>query len=124
MGLSIVQLSSKLIRVTRGYSHWCPGCEEMHIVPDTWSFDGNLERPTFTPGFKLTCIQRILADGEWIGEWQRDANGKIIPMVCHYILTAGILNFCADSTHELSGKSVALPDIHAGMTDKLAYLCD
>ena len=60
----------------------------MHPLPDGWTFDGNLEAPTFSPSFKHT--------------WQ---NGR----VCHYILTAGMLNYCGDSTHALAGQSIPLP---------------
>jgi len=37
----------------RGYAFYCPGCEHLHIYyvagPMTWSFDGDLESPTFWP---------------------------------------------------------------------------
>jgi Family of unknown function (DUF6527) len=84
------QVSSKLRRGEGRYFHWCPGCVETHPLPDGWAFDGNLDSPTFTPSFKH--------------DW---GNGK----VCHYILTAGVLNFCSDSTHGLAGQSVPLPDL-------------
>lgn len=50
-------------------------------------------------------------DGKWTGEWVRDAQGKPVPFVCHYILTNGILNFCGDSTHTLANKAVPLPEL-------------
>jgi len=98
--------------------HWCPGCEEIHILPDRWSFDGNLESPTFQPSFKHDDVQRVFADGKWTGEWKRDANGNTIRYVCHYVLTAGVLNFCGDCTHALVGKSVPLPKLPGGLTDE------
>lgn len=94
------QVSLKLRRVARGYSHWCPGCKEAHILPDAgWRFDGNLERPTFYPSFKH--------EG-WVG-------GKV--GVCHYILTAGRLQFQSDCTHELANTTVDLPDLPAELKD-------
>lgn len=111
------QVSSTLRRCKGGYSHWCPGCEQMHILPDSWTFDGNLEKPTFSPSFKHSGILRPFVVGEWVGEWVRDENGNTIPFVCHYILTAGVLNFCGDCTHALVGKSIPLPKLPEGLTD-------
>lgn len=87
------QVSSKLRRAEGRYFHWCPGCKTMHPLPDRWQFDGNLEAPTFSPSF--------LHRGHF-----NDKDG-----VCHYILTKGVLNFCGDSTHELAGQTVPLPDL-------------
>ena len=111
------QVSSKLRRVQGGYSHWCPGCEEIHILPDGWRFDGNLESPTFMPSFKHSGIRREFSGGEWTGNWIRDASGNTIPRICHYILTSGVLNFCGDSTHDLKGQAVQLPNLPVGLTD-------
>jgi|SRR5579862_721653 len=114
------QLSSTLRRVKGGYGHWCPGCQEMHRLPfpSGWTFDGNLERPTFTPSFKHWGIQRVFVAGKWTGEWVRDANGNTVQFLCHYILTAGQLNFQNDCTHALVGKSVPLPPLPEGLTDE------
>lgn len=75
--------------------HWCPACLRLHPLPsDTgrWTFDGDFEKPTFTPSFRHS--------------FGRDGN-----RTCHYILTAGVLNFCSDCTHSLAGQSVPLPPI-------------
>jgi hypothetical protein len=111
------QVSSKLRRVEGGFAHWCPGCGEMHILPDRWSFDGNLESPTFTPSFRHSGIQRVFVDGNWTGEWKRDANGNTIPYICHYILTSGNLQYCGDCTHALAGQTIPLPPLPEGFTD-------
>jgi hypothetical protein len=111
------QVSSTLRRIEGGFAHWCPACEEMHRLPDGWSFDGNLESPSFTPSFKHDGIQRVFVDGHWTGEWKRDAVGNTVPFCCHYILTAGVLNFCCDCTHSFAGQSVPLPKLPEGLTD-------
>ena len=87
------QVSSKLRRVQGGYNHYCPACKEMHILPDSWQFDGNLSCPTFRPSFKH--------EG-WVG-------GGI--GVCHYNLVAGKLQFCDDCSHLMKGQVVDLPDL-------------
>lgn len=105
------QASTKLRRAQQGYAHYCPGCFELHVIPDSWSFDKNLEVPTFSPSVRITGKQTVVVNGEWTGEWVRGPDGKALDMCCHYILTAGVLNFCDDCTHDLKGKSIPLPDL-------------
>jgi Family of unknown function (DUF6527) len=77
-----MQISSKLRRDESGFDHWCPGCQEMHHLPDRgWKFNGNTEKPTFTPSFKHSGLKRIFADGKWTGDWERDGNGNTIPIM-------------------------------------------
>jgi hypothetical protein len=111
------QISSKLRRAEGGYAHWRPACEETHVVPDGWAFDGNLERPTFSPSVKITGVQTVVKDGRWTGEWVLDEYGNAKPLYCHYVLTAGVLNFCGDCTHKLVGQAVPLPDLPDWLQD-------
>lgn len=111
------QVSSKLRHYRGGYAHWCPGCEEMHTLPDSWTFNGNLESPTFTPSFKHEGLKRVFVNGNWTGEWKRDGAGNTIPFICHYHVTAGELNFTSDSTHGLAAKKVPMPPLPEGLTD-------
>jgi hypothetical protein len=77
------------------WRHWCPGCRCNHIIyidprsqPNGhhWTFDGNLEAPTFSPSIHIV--------------------GR-----CHYFIRAGLIEFCADSAHDLRGQTVPLPDL-------------
>lgn len=111
------QVSSKLRRVSGGYAHWCPGCEEVHRLPDSWKFDGNLENPTFAPSFKHEGLEIVKVNGVWTGEWVRDPGGSTVPFICHYILTAGVLNYCGDCTHGLKGQSIPLPELPEHLRD-------
>ena len=111
------QISAFMRRAEGGYAHWCPGCQEMHVIPDRWSFDGNVDRPTFNPSVKITGKQVVVVNGKWTGEWVRDANGNLLDMCCHYFLHHGELKYCADSTHALAGKTVPLPELPSEMKD-------
>lgn len=112
------QVSAKLRRAINGYAHWCPGCGEAHVIFDSWTFDGNVAVPTFSPSVKITGKQTVKdARGEWTGEWVRDAAGNAVDDCCHYFLTAGRLNFCADSVHALAGQAVDLPDLPPWLRD-------
>ena len=87
-----MKVSAKLRRAEGMYIHWCPACEEMHVLPDSWKFDGNLDVPTFSPSFKHT------------------SGPKDARTICHYTLMGGVLNFCGDCTHAMRGP-VPLPDL-------------
>lgn len=105
------QVSPKLRRSQNGYMHYCPACDELHPLPNSWTFNGNLNKPTFTPSFKHEGLKCVFVEGKWTGEWQRDQAGNPIKFVCHYILTDGILNYCGDCTHALSNMKVELPNL-------------
>lgn len=111
------QVSAIMRRTTTGYVWWCPACQEMHPLPDGWTFNGNFDRPTFSPSFRHTGIQSVVVDGKWTGEWVRDADGKPLPWCCHYIITDGQAAYCGDCTHALSGKTVPMPPLPEGFTD-------
>jgi Family of unknown function (DUF6527) len=114
------QLSPYLRNVERGYAHWCPGCGEMHtIFVPGWTFDGNVTKPTFNPSVKITGKETVKdANGEWTGDWVRDASGKAKDQCCHYFLHAGILKFQGDCTHALKGQEVPLPALPPHLTDR------
>lgn len=67
---------------------WCPGCKCLHKFDARWTWNGDTERPTFTPSF----LSHESGD---------------VPR-CHSFVTDGVIRFLADCTHELAGKSVAL----------------
>jgi hypothetical protein len=96
------QISPKFRQAT-GYClvHYCPGCEQLHLVfyDQGWTFNGDVESPTFTPSF----------NHGWSARPTRRC--------CHYVLTAGVLHYQPDCTHPLAGKSVPLPDLPADFTD-------
>lgn len=90
-----IRLSSKLTDMGDGaLIHWCPGCEGLHQIETKqrnangaiWSFDGNVEAPTFSPSINIV--------------------GR-----CHYFIRGGQIEFCSDSRHELAGRTVPLPDL-------------
>jgi hypothetical protein len=79
----------------------------MHPLPDSWKFNGDVDKPTFTPSFKQGFVHwtgGIDADGIGHGEKQN--------RTCHYIITDGKMQFCSDSWHKRSD-IVAMPAIPA-----------
>lgn len=106
------QVSKYLRKNENGYTHWCPACKEMHPLPDGWNFNGDVNKPTFTPSFKHDGVKTVRDElGRWTGDWVLDDQGKPVKEICHYILTDGILNFCSDCTHEFRGISIPLSEL-------------
>lgn len=89
---------------------WCPACDDAHMIRfggDGWTWNGDLESPSFTPSVKVTGVQ-----------WERSypffkprhhvEPGE--PICCHSWVTAGRIRFYDDSTHDLAGQTVDLPE--------------
>jgi len=125
----IGQISRFLRSTGGGYSHWCPGCEHMHIILTSepqesgarWSFNGNVEKPTFTPSVLIRSGH--YANGDNMTCWctYERRFGKPAPFectICHYNLDNGVLTFHGDSTHKLRAASqVPLPELPEHVRD-------
>lgn len=107
------QLGRFLRRMSDGYAHFCPACDEMHAFAvdrpfsngARWNFDGNVNSPSFSPSMNIAWGK--LADPKWNGEGGR----------CHYFLRSGKLQFLADCTHAFAGRTVDLPELPPGYQD-------
>lgn len=95
----------------------CPGCEDVHwatvesLDGEVWGFNGDLERPTFTPSILL---RGRYADPPVTPEnfepWKREPWEQVmVDRICHSFVTDGRIQFLGDCTHELAGQTVNLP---------------
>lgn len=99
---------------------YCPGCKRYHGIytdkdrPVHWDFNGNFEKPTFSPSI-------LVKEGHYIdghkGECWCDYNKKHpddkAPYscgICHSFVRDGKIQFLSDCTHELAGKIVDMED--------------
>lgn len=81
-----------------GYNAKCPGCNVWHSIyikknqfnKDIWSFDGNMEKPTFSPSLLV--------------RWDHNNH------VCHSFIRNGEWQFLNDCTHDLAGQTVPMID--------------
>lgn len=83
------------------YWHYCPGCDDRHIVQTRtdgsgWDFNGDLESPTFSPSIKHTL-----------------SGGRI----CHYYIRDGRIEYCDDCYHDLAGTTVNMADVEPWPTE-------
>jgi hypothetical protein len=73
---------------------WCPGCKQGHAVylsekndrGAIWQWDGDKDKPTFTPSF-LHDIHKPR---------------------CHCVVTKGMIHFCSDCDHALANQVVPM----------------
>lgn len=77
------------------YWLWCPACDDPVRIDDTWGWNGDLARPTFTP----SILTRFTMRG--------------CEHVCHSFLTDGIWHFLGDCTHDKAGQDVPMVDLPA-----------
>lgn len=81
------------------YLFECPGCGHAHMFitkapqEPVWGFNGNLEKPTFTPSLL-----------------NRHSGGEK-DYVCHLFVTDGKIQFLGDCTHPLKGQTVDMLEI-------------
>jgi hypothetical protein len=71
------------------YMFYCPGCKENHAyTKDKWSYNGDEEKPTFSPSL-LYPDKKVR---------------------CHLFLTDGKIQYLSDCGHELAGQTIDVPD--------------
>ena len=101
------------------YAFRCPGCKQPHVyvtaehtngVGPTWTFDGNMDYPNFSPS--LLNRWGTHYDPNW-GADDPDltpADRNALSGTCHLFVRNGMIEYCADSSHELAGKTVPMID--------------
>lgn len=74
----------------------CPGCDDYHqIRVGTWTFNGDVKRPTFSPSVLV--------------RYDVSPPNQHLSIVCHSFVTDGRIQFLGDCTHSLAGQTVDLP---------------
>lgn len=95
---------------------WCPGCDHVHGITygdpaNCWTWNGDLERPTFSPSVLVTGVQWDPSEGF------HKPNHNVAPgapTACHSFVTDGRIQFLTDCTHALAGQTVDLPEWPCG----------
>lgn len=84
---------------------YCPACRKTHVIfakPNQWGapvflWNGRMDLPDIFPSVRI-----------------RVGHGDEIKMdICHFFVQDGKIKYTSDSTHELAGKIVDLPDMEA-----------
>jgi len=79
---------------------YLPGLDQILWIPVnrekySWTFDGNKKAPTFSPSLLTTCKR---------GEKQLEFRN-------HVFIRNGMIEYLADCTHNLAGKTIELPKL-------------
>ena len=72
----------------------CPACGFGHLFDKGWTFNGDVDKPTFRASMLI---------------YEDTVNNR--PR-CHSFVTDGKIQYLADSTHDMRGRTVDLPDIN------------
>lgn len=100
-----------MARIHQSGNRWlfeCPGCGCAHFASDKWTFNGNVNAPTFRPSI-LVRYKRPITDEE-ANRIMAGEKLDIPDCVCHSFVTDGKIQFLGDCTHELKGQTVDLPE--------------
>jgi hypothetical protein len=98
----------------KGPAIWCPGCGNSHVFDASetptskgakWSWDGNVDKPTFAPSMVILIGTMVKP-----GLDARNADNWEYKTICHSFVRAGRIEFLGDCTHALVGQTVDLPD--------------
>ena len=103
-----------------GYiAFFCPGCQEEHQIsvnPGRWTWNQNPEMPTFNPSVLVRSGHFVEERGNkstcWCTYAAEHPEEKDLPRChrCHSFVRDGKIQFLADSSHALAGKTVDLPE--------------
>lgn len=83
----------------------CPGCDMIHGIgvtrhsPPHWTWNGNVDKPTFSPSVLVEYPWKLLPNGE--REQRR----------CHSFVVDGQIQYLGDCTHHLAGKTIDMVEI-------------
>ena len=88
------------------YAMWCPGCDDLHQIDNTWGFNGNIDSPTFSPSILTWLDPNPNADPKHdpTGVYR---NGRR----CHSFIVDGVWQFLSDCTHSLAGQNIPMVEL-------------
>lgn len=72
----------------------CPACKVDHAVDGTWNFNGDFEKPTFSPSVLYK---------------EFDEAGPVY--ICHFYIRDGVIDYLNDCSHVLKGDKIPMEDL-------------
>ena len=101
----------------------CPACGNCHAFfvgtgpGPRWQWNGSMDTPTFTPsllvqGTEMTAQGKADYEAWCKGGYQKPSPVKFdsSPTRCHSYVTDGKIQFLADCSHAMAGKTVDIPE--------------
>lgn len=79
-----------------GWMIFCPACQCGHLFDERWTFNGDVEKPTFSPSMLVNATLH--------------ATHPHMPR-CHSFVNNGRIQFLTDCSHDMKGQTVDLPEV-------------
>lgn len=101
---------------------FCPGCDTIHTLntdpsrSPCWGFNGDFEKPTFTPSIRERSGHHCWQDGTdpkeclYCNDPEFEDDEHKLCYICHSFVREGMIEFLTDCTHRLAGQTVPLKD--------------
>lgn len=97
------------------YVFFCNGCENYHYFDKRWTFNGDMDNPTFSPSL-------LIRSGHYMPEhkgscwctYNAENKDDLAPFscsVCHSFVRNGHIEYLNDCTHHLAGKTIQLENV-------------
>ncbi len=88
------------IKVKIGVVIRCRACEQHFIHLPRWGFNGDMDKPTFTPSINESC------NDPGHPSYQPRAKSSR----CHFTVTGGMITYHGDCSHDLAGQTLPLEE--------------
>lgn len=79
---------------------FCPACGYGHSFDDRWTFNGDVEKPTFSPSLLVYGSPEHVYEGK---------SYKGTPQ-CHSFVVDGYMQYQGDCGHAMNGQTIEIPD--------------
>jgi hypothetical protein len=79
------------------WSIFCPACQCCHGFDNRWKFNGNMDKPTFTPSM-------LVHENKDYREVSKSKHGHR----CHSFVANGEIKYLDDCTHDMKNTTVKL----------------
>jgi hypothetical protein len=103
--------------IFRAYTFFCPACDCHHSVwdkesqcerPFCWGFNGDYNKPTFTPSLRIGYKHPKGYSNE--NPAPEDYDGEYVEEVCHFNITNGQIIYHGDCTHDLKNTTIEMEE--------------
>jgi len=111
---AVDQSDSRVAERHADFVFWCPGCGEAHgvwtrkknSVDAVWSFNGDMEKPTFEPSLLIRGTRKITDEEH--AKIMAGVKVTIADYVCHSFVRNGRIQYLSDCTHSFAGQTIPM----------------
>jgi hypothetical protein len=95
------------------YRFYCEGCKGNHTINESWTFNDDLIKSTFTPSILVRSghyMEGHTGDSCWCtyNAANPDHQAPFKCGRCHSYVTDGKIQYLSDCTHKLAGRTINL----------------